>query len=77
MRRNVKDRPATTDVNERVALNDASMANHLMTTEYLKGRHDMTCGIHGAAKERKGAKKATSAARRRHEKTLIKKLAEE
>ena len=32
---------------------------------------DHCCGIHGAARERKGIKKGTSAARRRYEKELI------
>jgi len=32
---------------------------------------DHCCGIHGAARERKGRKRGTSAARRRHEKELI------
>ena len=33
--------------------------------------YDHCCGIHGAMRERRGIKKGTSAARRRHAKTLI------
>lgn len=47
------------------------MANTLMHTDDLKG-YDHCHGIHGAAKERKGCKKATSAARRRNDKEIIK-----
>jgi hypothetical protein len=34
-------------------------------------RYDHCCGIHGAARERKGIKRGTSAARRRHDKEVI------
>lgn len=62
--------------NHRVRVNDASMHNGLMSSESRK-RDDRCCGIHGAMRERKGAKKATSAARRRHDKEVINKELEE
>lgn len=76
MKKGYAARPRLADVKGRVAKNDGTMANTLMSTKDLKA-YDHTCGIHGAARERRGAKKATSAARRRHEKTLIKKLEDE
>jgi hypothetical protein len=56
---------------KRVEHNDATMANGLLSSESVKG-HDHCRGIHGAARARRGAKKATSAARRRHDKNIIK-----
>lgn len=53
-----------------VAKNAASMSNSLPSTESMRHR-DYCCGIHGAARERKGIKRGTSAARRRYEKTVI------
>ena len=48
-----------------------SMVNTLPSVQATK-RMDNCCGIHGAMKKRRGAKKATSAARRRNDKILIK-----
>ena len=39
--------------------------------------YDHCCGIHGAARERKGIKKGTSAARRRYDKGLVEKEMEQ
>lgn len=64
------------DAYRKVAKNDASMANGLPSTQVLK-TFDHCCGIHGAAKERRGIKRGTSAARRRYEKELISKLMSE
>ena len=58
------------DVNDRVAKNDSTMANTLASSQATK-RMDNCCGIHGAMKARRGAKKATSSARRRHDKKVI------
>ncbi len=55
----------------RVMINDASMCNALMSSEDVARELDCCCGIHGAMRERRGAKKATSAARRRYEKEII------
>lgn len=63
-------RPGTTDVNVRIMKNDSTMANTLMRTRELK-HYDQCRGIHGAMRERRGAKKATSSARRRHDKRVI------
>ncbi len=57
-------------VYRQVVKNAASMSNGLPSTQYLK-MFDHCCGIHGAARERKGIKRGTSAARRRYEKDLI------
>jgi hypothetical protein len=65
-----KDRGSHADPNKRVQANDASMHNGLMSSEDAKG-YDQCRGIHGAMRERRGAKKATSAARRRHDKIVI------
>lgn len=65
-----KIRGSYANPNNRVRANDASMHNGLMSSKDAAG-YDQTCGIHGAAQERKGAKKATSAARRRHDKEII------
>lgn len=70
MKFNYMSRPCFADVNVRVSQNDSTMANTLMRTRDLK-RMDQCRGIHGAMKERRGAKKATSAARRRHDKKVI------
>ena len=56
---------------KRVQDNDASMYNALPSTAVTK-YEDHCCGIHGAARERKGIKRGTSAARRRHDKQVIK-----
>ena len=66
----IKQRPRDINPNERMESNDATMSNTLMSTQELKG-WDQCCGIHGAARERKGAKKATSAARRRRDRRVI------
>ena len=58
------------DPNNRVLINDASMHNGLMSTEDTKD-YDQCCGIHGAMRERRGAKRATSAARRRRDKVIV------
>ncbi len=55
----------------RVVRNDASMGNMLPSAKHGQ-HHDYCCGIHGAARERKGIKRGTSAARRRHDKLVIK-----
>lgn len=62
--------------NERVIRNDRSMHNGLASSEDTK-RYDHCCGIHGAMRERRGAKKATSAARRRNDKRIIQAALEE
>ena len=63
-------RPGLADVNVRVAKNDATIANTLMRTRDLKGLNQCR-GIHGAMRERRRTKKATSLARRRHDKNII------
>lgn len=60
------------NVVEGIKNNDASMTNSLPSAEEIARCQDMTNGIHGAAKIRKGIKKATSAARRRNDKEIIK-----
>lgn len=50
--------------------NDASMSGNLPSSQFLK-RYDHCCGIHGAARKRKGFKRGKNAARRRFEKRLI------
>lgn len=54
----------------RVEYNSATMANTLPSSESVK-RRDKCCGIHGAARERKGIKDGTSSARRRYDKRII------
>ena len=54
----------------RVEKNSATMANTLPSSEFMKG-YDQCCGIHGAARARRGIKKATSAARHRVCKKII------
>lgn len=51
-------------------------ARHLRGSKRSKTKatlvmYDHCCGIHGAARERKGIKKGTSAARRRYDKALL------
>ena len=57
-------------VKDRVLRNDRSMHNNLASTERVK-HWDWVRGIHGAARARKGAKRATSAFRRRNDKRVI------
>jgi hypothetical protein len=61
---------------KKVKRNSATMTNALMSAKEMSG-YDHCCGIHGAARERKGIKRGTSAARRRVEKTVIKRAVEE
>ena len=61
---------------ERVEVNDASMESSMMSTDWMKGA-DWCRGIHGAARARRGTKRGTSAARRRHEKKIIAEMVEE
>lgn len=63
-------------VKGRVLKNDQSMHNNIASSERVK-HWDWVRGIHGAARARKGAKKATSAFRRRNDKSLIRKALEE
>lgn len=58
-------------VMNRVKNNDATMANTLPSAESVR-HHDWCRGIHGAAKARRGIKRGTSAARRRHDQQVIK-----
>jgi hypothetical protein len=58
------------EVLSQVKHNDASMSGHLPSTQEMKA-YDHCCGIHGAARERKGIKKGTASARRRHDKAVI------
>lgn len=63
-------------VKQKVRHNDRTMANTLPSTESL--RHwDNCCGIHGAARRRKGEKHGTVCARRRHDKEVIQQELEE
>ena len=58
------------DVYRQVQRNAATMSNGLPSTQ--SRRHwDHCCGIHGAARERKGIKHGTVTARRRLEKEII------
>jgi len=50
--------------------NPSSMYNGLPSAEEMKS-FDHCCGIHGAARARRGMKKAASAARRRQDKDII------
>lgn len=54
----------------KIQRNDGSMHNGLPSSESMK-RNDYCCGIHGAARERKGIKRGTSSARRRLDKAVI------
>lgn len=63
-------------VYERILHNDATMDGPLPSTQILK-YYDHCRGIHGAARERKGTKRGTSAARRRHDKIVIAQALEE
>lgn len=54
----------------KVQYNAATMSNSLPSTE--SERHmDNCCGIHGAARRRKGIKRGTVAARRRLDKQIV------
>lgn len=66
----MKKRPYSINVHLCITRNDRAMGGRLETAEWMK-HLDWCHGIHGAAKWRKGIKKATSAARRRLEKKLI------
>ena len=57
-------------VMKHVQVNDQSMYNGLPSTESMRHR-DWCCGVHGAAKWRRGIKKGTSAARRRYGRKVI------
>lgn len=57
-------------VKEHVRRNAASMSGKLPSTQSMR-HYDWCCGIHGAARHRKGIKRGTSAARRRVDKELI------
>lgn len=63
----MKERPFRVNPNNRVKNNAASMHNGLMSSAELKG-WDQCCGIHGAARERKGP----SEQQVRHEEGMIK-----
>jgi len=63
---NQRNQPTTEE--QRLAMRSSSRRNH--DTGDLLG-YDHNCGIHGAARERRGIKRGTSAARRRWEKELI------
>lgn len=67
---------SASEVMSRVKKNPASMANGLPSTESVR-HYDWCCGIHGAARHRKGVKRGTSAARRRDEKRIIRAAMEE
>mgnify|MGYP001564356166 CR=1 FL=1 len=54
----------------RVTVNASSMHNGLESTQSIK-HCDWCCGIHGAARFRRGLKRGTSAARRRLDKKVI------
>ena len=72
---------------DQVRRNDRSMANTILSTKVGTGRrrgrrwsrrskadllaYDHCCGIHGAARERKGMKHGTVCARRRHDAEVI------
>lgn len=57
-------------VKARVLNNPATMKGDLPSTQSMRHR-DWCCGIHGAARFRKGIKKGTSAARRRVDKEIV------
>jgi len=57
-------------IKKTVRKNPRSMANALPSAQELKGRNQC-CGIHGAARERKGLKHAKVTARRRLDKEII------
>lgn len=64
------------NVMRKVKNNDSRMGNSLPKTIELN-MYDHCCGIHGAARERKGIKKGTNAARRRYEKEIIRSYIDE
>lgn len=61
---------ALNGIKESVRKNPNSMANSLPSTKELK-QFDCCCGIHGAARKRRGAKHAKVTARRRLDKEII------
>lgn len=65
-----KRRPAAVNPNRCVERNDRSMSNGLLSAKDA-AMFDQCRGIHGASRERKGAKRATSAARRRRDRRVI------
>lgn len=56
--------------------NDRFMQGNLASSEEMKAL-DCCCGIHGAARHRKGIKHATVTARRRNDKEIIRQEQEE
>jgi len=71
-----KTRGSEVNIQLRANRKPASMCNCLMSSQDAKS-YDQCCGIHGAMRERRGAKKATSAARRRNDKIVIRQSLEE
>lgn len=72
----VKDKLLTNSYAKIRKNNLSTMSNGLISAQ--EDRHwDYCCGIHGAARARKGVKKATSAYRRRNDKEVIKQSMEE
>jgi hypothetical protein len=61
---------------EKVIRNPGSMSNSLPSTQEMR-HFDHCCGIHGAARARKGAKHGASVSRRCNDKEIIKSLTEE
>ena len=59
------------NIKRHVQKNPGTMANTLPSAQEQKSRHDQCCGIHGAARERKGLKHAKVTARRRVDKELV------
>jgi hypothetical protein len=57
------------EVRGRVRKNPATMTNSLPSSKEMAG-YDQCCGIHGAARARKGAKHAASVERRHIDKRL-------
>lgn len=55
----------------RVKKNSSRMSNTLPSSESIR-HYDWCRGIHGAARNRRGIKRGTSAARRRNDKEVIK-----
>jgi hypothetical protein len=56
-------------VRKRIEKNEARMGGHLASASQWTSC--TVCGIHGAARARRGIKKGTNAARRRHERELV------
>ena len=63
-------------VRRMVEQNDASMDKRTMPEAERSKGWDYCCGIHGAARNRKGTKRGTSAARRRYDKRVIREQSE-